>query len=94
MDTLQEKDVLLLRNLKDAGCDTQTVEQFFQLQNECKIQQQLRLLSRQKNLLLRKVHENQAKVDCLDYLIYSIKSNAEAMENRRRKTEGRVTGKK
>lgn len=90
MDTLQEKDIPLLRNLKDAGCDAQTVEQFFQLQNEGKIQQQLRLLLRRKNSLLRKVHENQAKIDCLDYLIYTMKPDN---ENCRRKAEKRM-GKK
>ncbi len=73
MNTLQAEDALLLCNLKDAGCGMQTVKQFFQLRSEGKTQQQLRLLLRQRNSLLRKVHENQAKIDCLDYLIYTMK---------------------
>lgn len=29
MDKIQEKDLLLLRNLKDAGCDAEQIESFF-----------------------------------------------------------------
>lgn len=31
MDKNQEKDFLLLRNLKDAGCNAEQIEKFFQL---------------------------------------------------------------
>lgn len=76
MKEMSDKESLLLRNLNDAGCDAQTIEQFIHLQSEGKTQQQLRLLSRHRRLLLQKVHDNQAKVDCLDYLIYTMKSKS------------------
>lgn len=66
-------DPSILQNLKDAGCNAQMVEQFFQLQAEGRMENQLKLLSKQRNALLHKVHENQQKLDCLDYLIFRIK---------------------
>lgn len=68
-----EEDILVLRNLKDAGCDTLTVEKFLQLKEARKTKEQLRLLSCHRNSLLQKVHENQKKIDCLDFLIFSMK---------------------
>ena len=66
------KTVLLLRNLKDAGCDTAMTEQFLAYEREKKTQAQRRLLLRQRDSLLRAVHENQERFDCLDFLLYSV----------------------
>ena len=66
------KTVLLLRNLKDAGCDTAMTEQFLAYEREKKTQAQRRLLLRQRDSLLRAVHENQEPIDCLDFLLYSV----------------------
>ena len=66
------KTVQLLRNLKDAGCDTATTEQFLAYEREKKPQAQRRLLLRQRNSLLQAVHENQERIDCLDFLLYSV----------------------
>lgn len=81
MDKIQEKDFLLLRNLKDAGCDAEQIEKFFQLQQAGKTRGQLRLLSGQRNLLLKNLHENQRKIDSLDYLLYSMKTNLSRRKN-------------
>ncbi|MBS1454064.1 MAG: hypothetical protein HP002_11860 [Lentisphaeria bacterium] len=66
------KTVLLLRNLKDAGCDMAMTEQFLAYEREKKTQAQRRLLLRQRDSLLRAVHENQERIDCLDFLLYSV----------------------
>ena len=66
------KTVLLLRNLKDAGCDTAMTEQFLAYEREKKTQAQRRLLLRQRNSLLRAVHEYQERIDCLDFLLHSV----------------------
>lgn len=66
------KTVLLLHNLKDAGCDTAMTEQFLAYEREKKTQAQRRLLLRQRDSLLRAVHENQERIDCLDFLLYSV----------------------
>lgn len=69
--TAEEK---ILRNLKDAGCDEFVIQKFFRLQGEGKIKEQLRLLSVQRAVLLDKIHANQKMIDCLDYLVYSMKN--------------------
>lgn len=66
------KSVLLLRNLKDAGCNAAMAEQFLAYEREKKKRAQRQLLLRQKNSLLRAVHENQKRIDCLDFLLYSV----------------------
>lgn len=68
-----EENVLLLRNLKDAGCDEATIEKYFQLQEEGKNQEQFRLLSMHRAFLLDQLHVSQNRIDCLDYLIYEMK---------------------
>lgn len=63
----------LLRNLKDAGCDEITIQKYFELQMEGKRQEQYRLLSLHRASLLDQVHVSQHRIDCLDYLIYTMK---------------------
>lgn len=72
MDEITE-DVRLLRNLKDAGCDEKTIQKFLQLQKKNRTQEQYRLLSLHRASLLDNVHATQRMIDCLDYLIYSMK---------------------
>lgn len=68
-----EENVLLLRNLKDAGCDEGTIEKYFQLQGEGRHQEQFGLLSMHRAFLLDQLHISQNRIDCLDYLIYEMK---------------------
>ena len=63
----------VIQNLKDAGCGTDCVEQFLSLEEEGKTQEQLELLSVQRRQLLDRVHEEERRITCLDYLIYQIK---------------------
>ncbi len=71
--TPAEGEQILLRNLKDAGCDSATIERYFQLQKEGRRQDQYRLLCLHRASLLDQVHISQHKIDCLDYLIYTMK---------------------
>lgn len=73
MNDSAEENRLLLRNLKDAGCDKVTIQKYFQLQKEGKRQEQFRLLSMHKASLLDQVHVSQRMIDCLDYLVYVMK---------------------
>lgn len=68
------KETQLLRNLKDAGCDEATIKSFFRLQSEGRRQEQYRLLSMHRASLLDKVHVSQKMIDCLDYLVYTMKN--------------------
>lgn len=72
MNEMSEED-RLLRNLKDAGCDGDTIKKYFRLQKEGRQKEQYRLLAMQRALLLDQVHAGQHKIDCLDYLIYTMK---------------------
>ena len=65
--------VKLLRNLKDAGCDEAMIQKYLELQKEGKKQEQVRLLSLHRASLLDRVHVSQNMIDCLDYLLYSMK---------------------
>ena len=69
---MSEEDKLL-RNLKDAGCDDETIKKFFQLRAGGRKQEQYRLLSMHRALLLDKLHVSQQMIDCLDYLVYAMK---------------------
>ena len=72
MNGLTEEQ-LLLRNLTDAGCGAEDIERYLKLRAKGKEQEMLRFLLAHRAKLLDKVHEIQEKLDCLDYLIYSMK---------------------
>lgn len=63
----------VVRNLKDAGCDGDTVKQFMELGRSGKKQGQVKLLEKHRRSLLDKVHEREKEIDCLDYLLYQIR---------------------
>ena len=63
---------LLLRNLKDAGCDDLTIERYLKRKKEGREREQMRLLSLHRASLLDRLHVNQRMIDCLDYLIYQM----------------------
>ena len=62
----------VIQNLRDAGCDRKTVEQFLCLEEAGELQKQLELLSNQRKKLLEKVHREERKITCLDYLVYQL----------------------
>lgn len=62
----------VIQNLKDAGCTDEMVEKFMALQDNEGEEQQLRLLSVHRKHLLEKLHRDERRIDCLDYLIYQM----------------------
>lgn len=62
----------MIQNLKDAGCSVQTVDQFLMLEAEGKAAEQLQLLALHRRRLLTRVHREEKRIDCLDYLVYQI----------------------
>ena len=64
----------VLQNLKDAGCTDEMVEKFMALQDSEDEEQQIRLLSGHRKHLLEKLHKDEKRIDCLDYLIYQMKN--------------------
>ena len=63
----------ILRNLKDPGCDPEVIARFMACQDAGKTKDSLRVLASQRAALLDEVHASQAKLDCLDYLIYKLR---------------------
>ena len=63
----------VLQNLKDAGCDPDIIARFMACQDAGKTKDSLRVLATQRAVLLDEVHASQAKLDCLDYLIYKLR---------------------
>lgn len=64
------------RNLSDAGCNAALSEKFMELHGEGKTGEQLRLLKTHRATLLKKVRDNQKRIDCLDYLIFTMTREA------------------
>lgn len=62
----------MMRDLRDAGCDEDTVERFGDLGTQGDTQGQLELLFRHRKRLLEKVHEREQQICCLDYLTYQL----------------------
>ena len=62
------------QNLKDAGCTDEMVDKFMSLQDSDDREQQLMLLSGHRRYLLEKLHRDEKKIDCLDYLIYQMRN--------------------
>lgn len=62
----------ILQNLKDAGCGDSIIEQFFRLEEEGEAKEQLELLSGHREQLLDKVHREERRIACLDYLVYQM----------------------
>lgn len=64
---------ILRQNLIDAGCDQELVQRCVALTQEEKTAEVLRILSRHRQTLLDTVHRGEKQIDCLDYLVYTIK---------------------
>lgn len=75
----------LQQNLADAGCGKKIIQESLQLQEERKTSELMAILSRRRKRLLQVVRQNQKRLDCLDYLIYSIKTNETGLKNKEKK---------
>lgn len=72
MDEITEKE-RIIRNLQDAGCSDGMIQKYLQMQMDGRRQDQYRLLSMHRAILLNQIHDDQQMIDCLDYLIYTLK---------------------
>lgn len=68
----KQKDVIL-QNLQDAGCSQTIIEQFIKNYDSDNTVNQISILARHRNSLLSRIHEEQNKLDCLDYLLFHLK---------------------
>lgn len=63
----------IYQNLIDAGCSQQTVEYCMVLIQERNMLELFSQLSKHRQHLLDQVHVHQKEIDCMDYLIYTLK---------------------
>ncbi len=62
----------VIQNLKDAGCAPDIIECCVACMEQGKKKELLKRLEEHRTGLLRKVHEEEKHIDCLDYLVYQI----------------------
>jgi len=62
----------IIQNLKDAGCKKDVIDCFVNLSEDKKNENQIKLLTNQRQLLLNDIRDSQKKIDCLDYLIWKL----------------------
>ncbi len=65
-----EEDIV--QNLKDAGCDEATIQTFMDDLHSGKQAMGAKLLERHRRSLLDDLHGSQKRIDCLDYLLFTL----------------------
>ena len=60
------------QNLVDAGCGPELVRQCTALAEQRQSAELVRVLSGHRRSLLNAVHQNEKRIDCLDYLLYHL----------------------
>lgn len=76
MNTEMKNQEAVIQNLKDAGCKTEQVEAFLEIGREGDVKRQMKLLERHRQALLEAMHQEQRRIDCLDYLLFQMKRGA------------------
>lgn len=66
---------VVIQNLKDAGCDKDTILRFMECLKRGSIKEQLQILSLHRRNLLDNMHREQRRIDCLDYLVYQLEQH-------------------
>ena len=67
----------VIQNLEDAGCETGMIQDFLGWFDKGQQAKQLELLEHQREYLLGRVHTDERRISCLDYLIYQIQGKHE-----------------
>lgn len=65
----------LVLNLKAAGFDGDMIETYLTCWKAGETKGQLALLSQKRESLLERVHREEKRIDCLDYLVYQIQNS-------------------
>jgi len=67
----------ITQNLRDAGCQENFIKGFLAALNHGTPAEQERMLEQERRCILEKVHDEQKKLDCFDYLRYTLKKGRE-----------------
>ncbi len=72
MPEASDNQSILRQNLIDAGCAPETVRQCEALAQRKETGELTRVLTRHRKMLLDTVHQNEKRIDCLDYLLHKL----------------------
>ena len=72
-----KKQQAVIQNLKDAGCKTEQVEEFLELSRDGNRKRQMLFLEKHRQTLLEEMHEEQKRIDRLDYLVFQMRKSSE-----------------
>ncbi len=72
MPNAADTDGILRQNLVDAGCGPEIIRQCMALARKRDQAELMRILFRHRRMLLDTVHQNEKRIDCLDYLVYTM----------------------
>ncbi len=64
----------VVHNLRDAGCKPDMIQCFMRYFDQGDWKDQLSLLEEHRETILGRVHEEERKIICLDYLVYRIRN--------------------
>ena len=78
MAEASDTEGILRQNLIDAGCDSGIVQQCMELARGQRTGEMKRILTRHRRTLLDTVHQNEKRIDCLDYLVYRLEKQTES----------------
>ena len=71
----------VIQNLEDAGCEPEMIQDFLGWFDKGQQKKQLELLEHQRENLLGRVHKEEKRISCLDYLICQIQGNQPKRKN-------------
>ena len=80
MPEASDKQAILRENLKDAGCDLDMIRRCEALAQSEKQGELMRVLALHRRALLDAVHENERRIDCLDYLVYQLEKQSKKIK--------------
>ena len=72
MPNASDTQGILRQNLIDAGCSADAVQSCMALAQERKTAELLGVLSQHRRTLLNTLHQSEKRIDCLDYLVYTL----------------------
>ena len=63
----------IIESMKAAGCSDTEIESFVKCYENGELKKGLKIISNCRKDILERIHGDQKKIDCLDYLEYQIK---------------------
>ena len=65
----------IIENMKAAGCPESDIQSFVHCYESGELKKGMKIISNCRKDILDRIHEEQRKIDCLDYLEYQIKKD-------------------